>query len=116
MVVGSLSLAIDIAAAQAIDWMRQFGTPFVDHASAVTTDRAGDIYVAGATNGTFSGQIRAGGTQDAYVQKFDPSGKAIWTRQFGSIGDDWARAVAVDHEDNVWWQGKLLRIHRAEAG
>ena len=106
MVVGSLSLAIDIAAAQAIDWMRQFGTPFVDHASAVTTDRAGDIYVVGATNGTFSGQIRAGGTQDAYVQKFDPSGKAIWTRQFGSIGDDWARAVAVDHEDNVLVAGQ----------
>lgn len=94
-------LGIQNAAAQGLDWVRLFGTPFIDHASQATTDRDGNVYVVGATNGKFQGQTRAGGNLDAYLSKFDGSGNKAWTRQFGSIGDDWARAVAVDGEGNI---------------
>lgn len=104
--VGFSFFGIHKAAAQSMDWAQLFGTPFVDHASDATTDRDGNVYVVGATDGKFDGQTRAGGSRDAYLRKFDGSGKEVWTRQFGSIGDDWARAVAVDGEGNILVAGE----------
>lgn len=99
-------LGIHHAAAQGMDWAKLFGTPFVDHVSGVTTDREGNVYAVGATEGKFLGQTRAGGGLDAYLRKFDGSGEEVWTRQFGSIGHDWARAVAVDGEGNILVAGE----------
>ena len=75
-------------------WTRQFGTTTSDRASAVAVYATG-VYVAGDINGTLPGQDRAGGS-DAFVRKYDASGNAVWTRQFGSASTDWASAVAVD--------------------
>lgn len=104
--VGFWIAGIHNVAAQSLDWAKLFGTPFVDHASLVTTDGDGNVYVVGATEGKFHGQTRAGGGLDAYLSKFDGSGKEVWTRQFGSIGDDWARSVAVDPEGSILVAGE----------
>ena len=76
-----------------IVWNRTFGTPEIDHASAVVLDASG-IYVGGLTFGTFPGQTGAG--TDAYVRKYARDGNVVWTRQFGTSGTDGAAALAVN--------------------
>ena len=80
--------------AGAVAWTLQFGTPAGDSALAVAADPSG-VYVAGGTGGTFPGQTSAG-DYDAYLQKYDPNGTLVWTRQFGTVAGDDARAVAAD--------------------
>lgn len=93
-VTALLSLTLPAAAADAV-WIRQFGTRGLDEAKAVAVDDAGDTYVVGETFGTLPGQTQAG-TLDAFVRKYDPAGREIWTRQFGTWERDIAWAIAID--------------------
>ncbi len=59
--------------AQDAEWTIQFGTPFSDRASRVTTDSFGNLYVVGATNGKFPAQERAGGeSTPSYANLIQP--------------------------------------------
>lgn len=80
-----------------IEWTREFGTlaRATDTVQAVDVDAAGNVLVAGSTGGTLPGQVSAGGA-DAFVRMYDPGGVEIWTRQFGTAGNDQALAVFVD--------------------
>ncbi len=81
--------------AQTITWTRQFGSSADDVPYATTVDSTG-VYVVGVTEGTLSGQTRAGGVYDAFIQKRSTSGGLLWTRQFGTLQDDYVYSVAVD--------------------
>ncbi len=102
------------AAAQDIIWIRQFGTSGNDAAYGAAVDGAGNAYVAGYTQGTFSGQASAGGI-DAYVRKYDPAGSEVWTRQFGTSADDVATGVAVDGTGNVYVSGNTQGTFSGQA-
>jgi uncharacterized protein (UPF0548 family) len=82
------------ALAQDILWTRQFGTSTEDRAYSVTVDSTG-IYVAGGTYGELSDQTSAG-LMDAFIRKYDINGTELWTRQFGTSGEDQAWAVTTD--------------------
>jgi hypothetical protein len=75
-------------------WTRQFGTSGRDTVYSVAAGALG-VYVAGETTGTFAGQTKVGGLNDAFVLKFDVGGAQQWVRQFGSSDDDFAYAVSV---------------------
>jgi len=75
-------------------WTRQFGTSSDDFANGVATDGS-NVYVAGQTAGTFPGQTYAG-SYDAFVRKYDVSGGALWTRQFGTTREERALGVSAD--------------------
>lgn len=64
-------------------WTRKFGyfIPANVFPSASAADAEGNVYVVGVTNGTFPGQSNASGAF-TFVRKYDPSGIAVWTRQF----------------------------------
>lgn len=81
-----------------------FGGARDQHATAVATDAAGNVLVAG----TFAGTIAIGGMslasageQDVFVAKLSPSGTPLWARRFGSTGDDEALAIATDSNGNA---------------
>jgi hypothetical protein len=74
-----------------LQWARQFGTKFADRASSVASYGT-SLYVAGGTYGSLSGQPFAG-SSDAFLQKYDASGNLIWTREFGTVGDNAANGV-----------------------
>ncbi|MDQ3955548.1 MAG: hypothetical protein M3285_08370 [Actinomycetota bacterium] len=79
-----------------VAWTRQFGgTPqsgvSQDSAKAVAAAPAG-IYVAGYTSGVLSGQS-SGGSEDAFVRRYDADGNIVWTHQFGGTSYDFAEAV-----------------------
>ncbi len=79
---------------RSIDWTSQFGTQRYDlaYATAAVDDGA---YVAGFTNYALRGQTYHH-RYDAFVSRFDASGRELWTRQFGTSGTDQALALAAD--------------------
>jgi hypothetical protein len=83
-----------VAAAQSVQWLRQFGTTGTDFAFGAAADSTGVYVVGNVFNAALPGQTLVGST-DAFIRKYDANGIELWTRQFGTtVGDD-ARAVAV---------------------
>jgi hypothetical protein len=76
-------------------WARQFGTPQDDIAYGVAIGLSGVIYVVGETKGTWGREVSKG-SGDAFLRALAANGDDLWTRQFGSGGDDSALAVATD--------------------
>ncbi|MGH9779841.1 MAG: PKD domain-containing protein [Candidatus Acidiferrales bacterium] len=74
-------------------WAIHLGNSPAVSLTGVSVDASG-VYVAGGTSGTLPGQINAGGN-DAFVRKYDFDGNEVWTRQFGSLGNDSAFAIYV---------------------
>jgi hypothetical protein len=90
-------------------WTRQFGTERDDEAYGVSVDREGNVYVVGVAGGTLPGQ-KGEGKADAFVCKYDDNGKEVWTRQFGTEGDDIAFGVSVDDTGNVYVVGQITGL------
>ena len=67
-------------------WTRQFGSSRSEVARGIAVDASG-AYVGGKTEGALAGQASLG-NGDAFVRKYDPEGKELWTRQFGSSAED----------------------------
>jgi hypothetical protein len=82
-------------------WTVQFGSDAYDQASRGTTDSAGDVIVVGYTGGALGVEPSSGGL-DAFVRKLaSDAGVELWTKQFGTSGDDAAVGVIVDADDDV---------------
>lgn len=82
----------------------------------MTTDTAGNIYVAGSTTstdfpttpGTFQPIHAVGvpGNQDVFVTKLDSTGtRILWSRYPGGDQDDVPSAIALDSQGNVFVAG-----------
>jgi hypothetical protein len=79
-------------------WTHQFGAAAGDMANSVTTDMANNVYVASI--------LESGPNPGPTVQKYDPAGNLVWTRQIAPgdlLGD--ATVVAVDKSKNVYVAG-----------
>jgi hypothetical protein len=75
-------------------WTDEFGTAGIDQAFAVAATGSA-IFVVGSTDRALHGQKHRAG-MDAFVRAYSLRGKVLWTRQFGSVGEDRALAVAVN--------------------
>ncbi|MFH1482795.1 MAG: SBBP repeat-containing protein [Chloroflexota bacterium] len=104
---GPITVPKAVAIPVSVVWARQFGTPDEDRAQGVALDSAGNFYIVGETGGSLPGQASAG-KSDAFVRKYDPNGKEIWTRQFGTSDVDTAAGVAVDSTGNFYIVGDTL--------
>lgn len=78
-------------------WTAHFGGEGEDLGNTVTFDPQGNVIVAGL----FSDAITIGdttltsfGSDDAFIAKFDPDGKALWARKLGGTDSDGAHEVA----------------------
>jgi len=93
---GAVLLALLVPAttlAASTAWTRQFGTTAEDVAGGIASDAEG-ITVVGTTNGTLKGELD--GFSDGFIRRYDRDGHILWTRQFGTAGQDWAVDVAAD--------------------
>jgi|GEM_PF-1602732 len=78
----------------------QSGTSVNCQAFGVSTDINGNIYVAGETFGNLPSPGGATttyqGNADIFVAKYDKNLNPVWTRVFGSAGNERATGIAVD--------------------
>ena len=80
-----------------------------DTAAAVLRDASGQIYVAGTTDSTDfpvlgTARTRAGGS-DAFVARFTPAGRLLWTLLIGGSGHESAAALAWAPDGTLWLAG-----------
>ena len=74
---------------------RQFAATRDALGTALAVD-ANALFVAGNVFGTLPGQAGGGGAnEDVFVRKYDLSGNAIWTRQFGAEGQDYVTGASL---------------------
>jgi len=78
----------------------QFGTNTQDVAGSMTVDADGNVYLAGQVRAALGDQT-ALGDADGVLQKYDPTGALLWTRQFGTAGYDQATWVAITSDGHV---------------
>ncbi len=86
-----------------VAWIRQFGAENDDEYNDVAVDIAGNVYVAGRTEGSLGGPNA--GLSDILLAKYDEAGTRLWTRQIGTEAVDVALGTAVDGEGNVYLSG-----------
>ena len=65
-------------------WSKLMGSSQDDQAYDVNVDSANNIYMVGGSNGDFDGHANGGGSQDAFIVKFDSSGNKIWSKLVGT--------------------------------
>jgi hypothetical protein len=86
------------------------GRLFDDRITAVAADSRGDLLVTGRFGGTVDfGPFRmtSAGDADAFIARFDQTGKPLWARSLGGARFDIGFGVAVDASDNVYVVGRL---------
>lgn len=82
---------------------KQFGSDKDGVAFNPVADKCGNVFIAGNTKGILAGQ--SFGKTDGFVSKFDSTGNAIWTKQFGTTEDDIINWVTLDPSGNVFVTG-----------
>ena len=85
------------------DWTVQWGTDMSEYAYSVATDKDGNIFVTGYTQGNLDGTNA--GRSDIFLTKWNADGTKAWTKQWGTAGDDWVSSVAVDKDGNIFVTG-----------
>ncbi|HNT28716.1 MAG TPA: SBBP repeat-containing protein, partial [bacterium] len=88
-------------------WVKQRGSAGNEETRFITIDDAGNLYVAGATNGDLDGNTNAGGScsgstcADIYIMKFSDEPSKVWPKQWGSTLNDYGYANAADPQGNI---------------
>ena len=72
-------------------WADQLGTELNDKGAAVALDGAGNLYVAGFTDGSIGTNV---GGWDVVLVKYAADTSREWVRQFGTTEDDGADIFA----------------------
>jgi uncharacterized delta-60 repeat protein len=73
---------------------------------SVATDKSGNVYVAGFTDGSLSSDPKVGNNQDFFVTKYNSNGARVYTRQLGVTGlNTYGYSVTVDSSGNVYVAG-----------
>ncbi len=78
-----------------------------------TSDRFGNSYLAGWSEGNLDG-LRTVGHEDVSLTKFDKSGEKVWTKHFGKEKEWWeAYGMTSDSEGNVFIWGMIWDYNSA---
>lgn len=92
-------------------WATYYGGPGADFGYGVKTDASGNVYLTGytestsgiATAGAF--QTTYGGSNDAFLVKFDAAGNRLWATYYGGSFFDQGTNLATDVSGNVYMAG-----------
>lgn len=103
-----LVLAFQASTAQQFEWAQSVSGLGLDVCRAVTTDSQGNVIVVGSFNGSaqIGGvSISGDGLEEAFIAKFNSNGTLLWTNVISGPGEDLARGVVTDSEDNIYVVG-----------
>ncbi len=112
-ILGQYDRRLPLTIDPALAYFTYLGGSGTESPYAVTTDAAGNIYVAGATGSTnfptTTGalQTAAGGgaATDAFISKFSPAGALIYSTLLGGRDTDRINDIAVDTQGSVYFCG-----------
>lgn len=79
-----------------------------DDAQAVTTDASGNVYVVGNTYGSVNGQTNNSSTGDAYIAKYDSTGREVWSRLLGADDTTKVKSINVDSNGDIVLTGQTV--------
>ena len=103
--IGAYDRARPLVIDPAVDFSTYFGGSQDDDATAVGTDAAGDVIVAGNTSSpdlpTRNPVQLFGGVADVFVAKFRPTGQLVYATYLGGDGANFVSALAVDAQGNA---------------
>jgi Beta-propeller repeat len=85
-------------------WVRQFGTPMADMASALMPDGTGGVWVTGATSASLA-RTNLTGFPDVFLARYDNAGNELWIRQMGTRAEDQGVDLASDGAGGVFMAG-----------
>ena len=92
--------------------VKTFGGSSLDYGESVRTDSNGNLYLTGEFKSTVnfnpdgSGDERTSlGQYDCYLIKHDSSGNYIWSKNWGSTGDDMCLGLTKDSSENFYISG-----------
>jgi hypothetical protein len=91
-------------------WAKRFGSSGNDVGLAVSTDSSGNVIIAGSFEGTVDfggGGLTSSGMRDVFVAKYSATGQHLWSKRFGSTGDEVGYGLAVDSAGDVVLSGKF---------
>ncbi len=83
--------------------------------NAIASDSKGNVYVVGSTDGRFANHLNTSEDGDAYLNKYDASGKLLWSRLVGSQGEGTSYAIAIDAGDNVIIAGQADKLSKGDS-
>ncbi|MBW2732475.1 MAG: SBBP repeat-containing protein [Deltaproteobacteria bacterium] len=89
-------------------WHQTLGGPQWDYSYDVAVDKSGNIYVAGAFQGTADlgdGPVTSKGGYDVFLTSFDATGALRWQKVLGGSSTDRSSGVVVDGSGNVTLTG-----------
>lgn len=94
-------------------WGTYCGGSLDDQAFACATDKQGNVYLAGRTESTdsisdngYQNVLHAG--YDAFLVKFNSTGKRIWGTYYGGDGDDYGYSCRTDDSGHVYIAGAAV--------
>lgn len=97
-----------------LKWATYYGGSGTDYGYACAVNNTGNaVYLAGTCSSTTSGSIATtgshqatnGGSNDAFLVKFDSNGVRQWGTYYGGTASDYGYGCAVDGGDNVYLAG-----------
>lgn len=89
------------------NWARQLNGPSnEEEIDAITSDSQGNVYISGKFEDTLyiqglSDTLISAGEPDIMFCKYDPNGNLMWTKHYGSSGNDNIFDAACDSDDNI---------------
>ncbi|MGA3012626.1 MAG: T9SS type A sorting domain-containing protein [Bacteroidales bacterium] len=88
-----------------LQWAKSLNcTSQVFQVGGITTDGAGNVVIAGSFMDTIligSTMLISQGYNDALFAKFSSDGTPLFAKSFGSTGNDYARSLAIDGQNNI---------------
>jgi hypothetical protein len=87
---------------------KRFGNASSQQGNAVAFDDNGNIYIAGAFQGSIDlggGALTSAGSDDVFLAKLDPKGKHIWSKRLGGSSAEAALFVGADKLGNMYVTG-----------
>lgn len=89
-------------------WAKNFGSSEIDISNDITLDKFENVYMTGGFNGTCDFDpdpqslktISSVGSSDIFFAKYDKSGKFIFAKSIGSIGDESGMSIRLRPNDS----------------
>ncbi|MGZ5304056.1 MAG: PKD domain-containing protein, partial [Bacteroidia bacterium] len=90
-----------------------FGGTYLDYGNDITCDESGNVIIVGhtmsisniASSGAHQAKIGNSKYEDAFIAKFNASGKRLWSTYYGGENIDIGIELICDSEENIYFTG-----------